>query len=139
MSVSSLGTFRSNILRDQAQGQKMFLRMFLGRASDGLHGQGSTGNADVMIDFLQFGLRLDVVGIVKHDAALLERAEMVLVGMLVEGQEHVAVVARAEHFAGADADLENGGPPDIVEGMVMNVMTSCSLLPAKRARNPPRA
>jgi hypothetical protein len=27
----------------------------------------------------------------------------------------------------------------MVEGIVMNVMTSCSLRPAKRARNPPMA
>src|ERR1051326_1487987 len=31
------------------------------------------------------------------------------------------------------------GPPEIVDGMVMNVMTSCSLRPASRARNPPIA
>src|SRR5664279_3446373 len=31
------------------------------------------------------------------------------------------------------------GPPEIVEGIVMNVMTSCSLRPAIRARNPPMA
>ena len=31
------------------------------------------------------------------------------------------------------------GPPEIVEGMVMNVMTSCSLRPASRARKPPMA
>src|ERR1043166_8842214 len=31
------------------------------------------------------------------------------------------------------------GPPEIVEGMVMNVMTSCSLRPARRARKPPMA
>ena len=31
------------------------------------------------------------------------------------------------------------GPPEIVEGIVMNVMTSCSLRPARRARNPPMA
>src|SRR6266850_1390299 len=31
------------------------------------------------------------------------------------------------------------GPPEMVEGMVMNVMTSCSLRPAKRARKPPMA
>src|SRR5688572_14923490 len=31
------------------------------------------------------------------------------------------------------------GPPEIVEGMVMKVMTSCSLRPAKRARKPPIA
>src|SRR6266498_4545755 len=31
------------------------------------------------------------------------------------------------------------GPPEMVEGMVMNVMTSCSLRPANRARKPPIA
>src|SRR5580692_11080650 len=31
------------------------------------------------------------------------------------------------------------GPPEIVEGIVMNVMTSCSLRPASRARKPPMA
>ena len=31
------------------------------------------------------------------------------------------------------------GPPEIVEGMVMKVMTSCSLRPASRARKPPMA
>src|SRR5208337_819815 len=31
------------------------------------------------------------------------------------------------------------GPPEIVAGMVMKVMTSCSLRPASRARNPPMA
>src|SRR5712675_1929919 len=30
-------------------------------------------------------------------------------------------------------------PPEMVAGMVMNVMTSCSLRPASRARNPPMA
>src|SRR5689334_12177734 len=31
------------------------------------------------------------------------------------------------------------GPPEIVDGIVMNVMTSCSLRPARRARKPPIA
>src|ERR1035437_10514655 len=30
-------------------------------------------------------------------------------------------------------------PPEMVAGIVMNVMTSCSLRPARRARNPPMA
>src|ERR1700743_1939706 len=30
-------------------------------------------------------------------------------------------------------------PPEIVAGIVMNVITSCSLRPARRARNPPMA
>jgi hypothetical protein len=31
------------------------------------------------------------------------------------------------------------GPPEIVEGMVINVMTSCSERPASRAKKPPMA
>src|SRR6516162_4308641 len=31
------------------------------------------------------------------------------------------------------------GPPEIVAGIVMKVMTSCSLRPASRARKPPMA
>ena len=31
------------------------------------------------------------------------------------------------------------GPPEMVEGIVMKVMTSCALRPASRARNPPIA
>src|SRR5271154_1188397 len=31
------------------------------------------------------------------------------------------------------------GPPEIVAGMVMSVMTSCSLRPARRAKKPPMA
>src|SRR5688572_27416183 len=31
------------------------------------------------------------------------------------------------------------GPPEMVDGIVMNVMTSCSLRPANRAKKPPIA
>ncbi len=67
-------------------------------------------NADVVIILLPFRLGLDVVGVVKHNAALFERADVAFVGMLVEGQQHVGLIARAQDFAGTDADLENGRP-----------------------------
>jgi len=44
---------------------------------------------------------------------------MVLVAVLIECDEEVGLVAGREDIAGADADLEDGGPPEIVEGMVM--------------------
>ena len=50
-----------------------------------------------------------MVGVVEHDAAFLERADVALVGMLVERQQHIGLVAGAEHFARADAHLENRG------------------------------
>src|SRR5664279_2812442 len=31
--------------------------------------------------------------------------------MLIEGQQHIGVVPRAQHFARANADLEDGWPP----------------------------
>ena len=67
-------------------------------------------NADVVIILLPFRLRLDVVGVVKHDAALFERVDVVFVGMLVKRQQHVGLVAGAQHLARADAHLENGRP-----------------------------
>ena len=68
------------------------------------------GIPDVVVILLPFRLRLHMVGVVKHDAAFLERADVALVGMLVKRQQHVRLVPGAQDFAGADADLENRGP-----------------------------
>ena len=88
---------------------------------------------------LPFGLGFDVVGIVEDNTTLFQGADMVFIRMLVKGHQHIGVITGAEHFARADAHLKDRGPPEIVEGMVMNVMTSCSLRPARRARKPPMA
>ena len=93
--------------RDEAERVNVFA-LVLGRAADGFDGQRGNGNADVMIILLPFRLRLDVVGIIKHDAALFERADVVFVGMLIKRQQHVGLVARAQHLARTDAHLENG-------------------------------
>src|SRR5208283_2648130 len=81
--------------------------------------------------------RLDVIGIVKHDAAFLERANVVFVGMLVERQQHVRLVPALNTSPEPMRTWKIEGPPEIVAGMVINVMTSCSLRPASRARKPP--
>ena len=107
MSFSSFGTFRSNISRDEAERVNVFA-LVLGRAADGFDGRAGNRNADVVIILFPFRLRLDVVGIVKHDAAFFERADVVFVGMLVKRQQHVRLVAGAQHFARTDAHLENG-------------------------------
>ena len=95
--------------RNEAERVNVFA-LVLGRAADGLDRQRGNGNADVVIVLLPFGLGLDVVGVKQHDAALFERVDVAFVGMLVKRQQHVGLVARAEHFARADADLENGRP-----------------------------
>ena len=50
-----------------------------------------------------------MIRVIKNDATLFERRQMPFVGVLVERQQHIRLVAGAEHLAGADADLEDGG------------------------------
>jgi len=64
---------------------------------------------------------------------------MALVAVLVESEEDIGLVTRAEDFAAAHADLKDGRPAGDGGGIVMKVMTSCSLRPARRARKPPMA
>src|SRR5581483_5044042 len=64
---------------------------------------------DVMIFALPLLLGFHVVGIVKNDAVFLHRADVVLVGMLIKGEQDVGFIAGAEDFAGANADLKDGG------------------------------
>src|SRR2546423_7163516 len=59
---------------------------------------------------LPFRLRLDMIAVIEDDAAVFDRVDMVFVRMLVEGQQDISVIAGTEHFAGADAHLENRGP-----------------------------
>ncbi len=58
----------------------------------------------------QFFVRFDVVGIVEDDAAAFQRRDVVGVAMVVEAEEDIRIVARAEHFPGPDAHLEDGWP-----------------------------
>ena len=64
---------------------------------------------------------------------------MTFVGMLIERQQHVGFITGTEDLARTDADFGIDGPPEMVDGIVMKVMTSCSLRPARRARKPPMA
>src|ERR1043166_9198942 len=89
--------------------RKNIFALVLGSAADRFNCQSGNGNADVVIFFLPFSLRLDVVRIVKHDAALLQRVDMVLVGVLIKRQQNVGFVSGTEHFARSDADLKDRG------------------------------
>src|SRR5262245_53185146 len=75
------------------------LTLILGRTTNGFNRQARNWNAHVVIFLLPFGLWLDMVGIVKSDAALLERGDVVFVGMLIESEEHVGFIPGAQNFA----------------------------------------
>ena len=68
MSVFSFSTSRSKISRDQTEDENVFA-LVLGRAAERFDGQPGDRNADVNETFV-VGVRLDVIGIVKEDAAL---------------------------------------------------------------------
>ena len=65
------------------------------------------GNPHVMILRLPRRVGLHVVRVVEHNPPLLQRANVFLVGMLVESQQHVRLVARAQHLSGTNVHLEN--------------------------------
>ena len=90
----------------QAQGEDV-LPFVLGRAANRLDRQTRNRNAHMMIVRLPLRFGLDVVGIVKHDPPLLQRPDVLFIRMLIKRQQHIGLVARAQHFARADAHLEN--------------------------------
>ncbi len=80
---------------DEAERENIFA-LVLSRSADGFDRQAGNRNAEMMIFPFPFFLRLDVVGIEKHDAAFFERSDMVFVGMLVEAEQHIGFVARTQ-------------------------------------------
>jgi len=80
----------------------------LGRPADGFDGQTRDGHAHVMIRVLPLGFGLHMVRVEEDDAALFHRRDVVFVRVLVKRQQHVRFIACAQHFAGANAHLENG-------------------------------
>src|SRR3989442_14457737 len=61
----------------------------------------------MVIILLPLRLGFDMVRVIQNDAAFLDRIDVVLVRMLIKGEQDIRVIARAEHFARPDADLEN--------------------------------
>ena len=92
--------------RDQAEHENVFA-LVLGRAAERFNGQAGDGDADVNETFV-IEVRLDVVGIVKEDAAFFQEIDVVLVTVLIKRDEKIGFVTGGKHFAGAHADLENG-------------------------------
>ena len=106
--VFSLLDIEMEDLRDQAEDEDVFA-LVLGRAAERFDGQAGDGNADVNEAFV-VEIGLDVVGIIKENAAFFQEADVVLVAVLIKGDEEIGFVAGGEDFARADADLENRRP-----------------------------
>ena len=51
-----------------------------------------------------------MAAIVQDDAAFFQKTNVVFIAVLVEGHQHIRVIAGSEHLAGADAHLENRWP-----------------------------
>ena len=93
--------------RDQAEDENVFA-LVLGGAAERFDGEAGDRHADVN-EAAVIEIGLDVIGIVKEHAALFQKADVVLVAVLIKRDEEIGFVAGGEDFAGAHADLENGG------------------------------
>ena len=91
--------------RDQTEDENVFA-FVLRRSAERFDGQSGDRHADVNETFV-VEVRLDVIRIVKQDAALFQKADVVLVTVLIKRDEEIGFIARGEDFAGAHADLEN--------------------------------
>ena len=91
--------------RDQTEDENVFA-FVLGGSAECFHGQSGDGHADVNKAFV-VEIRLDVVGIVEQHAPLFQKADVVLVAVLIKRDKKIGFVAGGENFAGAHADLED--------------------------------
>ena len=78
-------------------------------AADRLDGRGGEGDSDVDDAALVFDL-FYLIAVVEADAAVFERLEVVVVGVLIKGDQGVRFVPGVEDIAGAEVDLEDGRP-----------------------------
>src|SRR5436190_7707601 len=92
--------------RDQPENENVFA-LVLGGAAERFDGEPGDRHADVNETFV-VEVGLDVIGIVKKNAALFQKPDVVLVAVLVKRHEEIGFVAGRQDFASAHADLENG-------------------------------
>jgi len=97
--------------RQQAERVNIFA-LVLGRAANGFDRQRGNRNADVMIVLLPFGLRFNMIGIEKHDAAFFKRTNVVLVRVLIKREQQVGIIARAQDLAEPMRTWKMDGPPE---------------------------
>ena len=81
----------------------------IGRAANGLNRGAGDRDANI-IDPLVVSVRLNEIRVVNADAPIAQRTDMVVVTVLVEGDQKIGVVSRGENFARAQVHLENGWP-----------------------------
>ena len=95
-------------LRDQPEDENVFALVLRG-AAERFDGQAGDRHADVNETFV-VEVWLDVIGIVKQDAAFFQKVDVVLVTVLIKRDEEVGFVARRRTSPDAHADLENRRP-----------------------------
>src|SRR5207237_9992867 len=92
-------------LRDQAEDENVFALVF-GRAAECFDCQSGNGYADINKTFV-VEVGLDVVRIVKQDAAFFEKVDVVLITVLIKRDEKIVFVTGRQNFARAHPDLED--------------------------------
>ena len=92
---------------DQAECINVFA-LVASRAADRLNRQAGDGDPDVPIFIKPLFVRLNVVAVVNQNTALAQVADVVLVGMLVERQQHIGLIAGTEDIPRAKANLKDG-------------------------------
>ena len=92
-------------LRDQAEDKNVFAFVFR-RPAQRLNRQSGDRHADVNETFV-VKVRLDVVGIVKQDPAIFQKADVVLITVLIERNQEIGFISRGKNFTRAHADLED--------------------------------
>src|SRR2546421_6133224 len=91
--------------RDQTEDENVFAFVLRG-AAERFDGESGDRHADVnKTPIIKVGL--DVVRIVKEHAAFFQKADVVLIAVLVKRDEEIGFVAGGEDFACAHADLED--------------------------------
>jgi hypothetical protein len=90
ISVFSASRHRDENFRDQAEDENVFA-LVLGRAAERFNGQAGDRHADVNETFV-VEVRLDVVRIVKQDAALAEKIDVVLVTVLIKRDQKIGFI-----------------------------------------------
>src|SRR4029079_2748408 len=92
-------------LRDQAEDENVFA-FVLRRSAERFDGEPGDRHADVNETFV-IKVWLDVIRVVKEDAALFQKADVVLITMLIERDQEVGFISRGKNFTRADPDLED--------------------------------
>ena len=95
-------------LRDQSEDENVFALVLRG-STERFDRQSGDRHPDVN-EALIVEIGLDVIRIIKKNAAFLEKADVVLITMLIKRDQEIRFITRRKHFARAHAHLENRRP-----------------------------